>query len=78
VRYAQELEADRLGFKLVIRAGYNPDAAIALFRRLGRSSDFASSDPRYPTFTARADILHREKTLLTSGPTNLAGEAPPP
>jgi Peptidase family M48 len=78
VRYTQELEADRLGFQLVIRAGYNPDAAIELFRRLGRSSDFASSDPRYPTFTARADILHREKTLLTSGPTNLSGEAPPP
>lgn len=78
VRYTQELEADHLGFQLVIRAGYNPDAAIELFRRLGRSSDFASSDPRYPTFTARADILHREKTLLTSGPANLSGEAPPP
>ena len=63
VRYAQEVEADHLGLQLLVRAGYDPDGAIELLRRLQGSSS-ASTDPRYPSFTARAAILQRETAQL--------------
>jgi peptidase M48-like protein len=71
VRYAQELDADRLGFQILIRAGYDPAGAIDLLRRM-QVANGASMDPKYPSFNARADILQREEAQLVSSPTTAA------
>jgi len=65
--YAQEVEADHLGFQILARAGYDADAAIDLLRRM-QVSGGAASDPRHPSFSARADILQKERAQLVSSP----------
>lgn len=71
VAFAQELEADRLGFQLLMRAGYESAGAIELLRRLQGSSS-ASGDQMHPSFSARADILEKERAQLVSSPAILA------
>lgn len=43
----QELEADRLGLGYMARAGYNPEAAVTLWRRMdsGSAPEFLSTHP---------------------------------
>ncbi len=69
--YAQEIEADHLGFQLLARAGYDPTGAIELLRRLQGSSS-ASADQAHPSFSARAEILEKERAQLVASPAILA------
>ena len=59
-RFAEELEADRVGFGIISRAGYDRGAAIAILNRLGHAPGFATLDPRYPSFAARAAALSQD------------------
>ncbi len=45
---ANENEADLIGLELAARAGYNPEAAITLWQKMGRASGGASQ----PEFTS--------------------------
>jgi predicted Zn-dependent protease len=50
----QEAEADRIGMILMARAGYDPQAALALWQRMERQSqgsppEFLSTHPSYGT-----------------------------
>jgi predicted Zn-dependent protease len=51
---SQESEADRLGLQLMARAGYNPEAAIPFWQRMGANSkgappEFLSTHPSHDT-----------------------------
>ena len=66
----QELEADQLGIQYVIRAGYNPTAALDLLE------DFARFDSPWPFLRTHPYILERREHLaryLTD-----TGRLPPP
>lgn len=58
----QESEADELGLELMARAGYDPNAAISLWKKMaalgqGNSSDFMSTHPSSTTRTADLTAL---------------------
>ena len=67
----QELEADQLGIRYVIRAGYNPQAALELLQ------DFARFDTPWPFLRTHPYITERreylQRYLLETG--QLRGEA---
>ena len=59
----QELEADALGMDIVMRAGFNPRAALTLWKKFEQAGgeirhEYLSTHPRY------ADRLKQAKTLL--------------
>lgn len=60
----QELAADALAVELVIRARYDPQAGIALLRRLGNEFEW-TNDSLYPTFEERVRIM--ESVVLQLG-----------
>jgi predicted Zn-dependent protease len=58
----QETEADRIGLELSARAGYNPDAAITLWQKMGKlsankPSEFFSTHPSDSTRIAELQKL---------------------
>jgi predicted Zn-dependent protease len=58
----QESEADELGLELMARAGYDPNAAITLWKKMsalgqGNSSSFLSTHPSSATRTADLEAL---------------------
>lgn len=63
-RYRQELEADRMGIELMAAAGFESRAALELLDRLSRSDVFAASDPAYPTFVTRSELLRQRVVEL--------------
>jgi predicted Zn-dependent protease len=71
-----ELEADQYGMKYMVRAGYDPQAAVRLqetFVRLsaGRQSDFISGlFASHPPSQARVDANKRHAAEYTGGVTN--------
>jgi len=59
-----EYEADRIGIELAAMAGYNPEAAVTLWRKMN-----ALSDSRPPQFlSTHPDPKNREKTLAALVP----------
>jgi predicted Zn-dependent protease len=60
----QEAEADRIGLELMARAGYNPEAAVSLWQKMGQLND--SKTPAFlSTHPASAD---REQELKRTIP----------
>ena len=58
----QESEADEMGLELMARAGYDPNAAISLWKKMaalgqGNSSSFLSTHPSSATRTADLTAL---------------------
>ena len=73
----QELEADQLGIRYVIRAGFTPEAALALlqdFSRFEQSSPFLRTHP-YAT-QRRADLQRYLADIGALGPSTLAEGTP--
>jgi predicted Zn-dependent protease len=61
----QELEADRLGLRYLVRAGYDPHAAIAMFRKLGAQGG-AEPPQFFSSHPSTGDRIEQLKEIIAS------------
>lgn len=73
-----EYEADHLGLHLVARAGFAPELATGLIRRLAASPGEGRLHPNYPTFGARLRKLLDIAPDIERGRASGYGMAPEP
>jgi predicted Zn-dependent protease len=59
-----ESEADRIGIELATRAGYDPQAAVSLWQKMGSLSEFISTHPDPENRKARLSALVPEMRAL--------------
>jgi predicted Zn-dependent protease len=61
-----ETEADRIGVELSARAGYNPDAAVTLWEKMGRLSESRPPEllSTHPAPESRMEALRRDAAIV--------------
>jgi len=61
---AQESEADEIGLRFMIRAGYNPNEAVALWERMAKQSAGKEPPVYFSTHPASADRAQHIRSLI--------------